>query len=669
MSTSRAIRLAAEQLAAIARGLLDGLGDTLAQTTTYGLLLKRLQPSLDCARLLQGVPPPVLLDAERGIAAIDLGAVVSLLAADNKDPAIYLFPEFVRAYDLSAARSRGVHYSPTEVVSCIVRGAGHLLHECFDSSMDDALVVDPCCGVGTFLRYIDTQTACSPRMIGIEMSLAVCEIASCLVRGASVVNGDWLATDTLDTGGRVLVILGNPPYSGHSANPGRIADLMLDYRHGLNERNPKWLQDDYVKFIRMAQRQIETAGRGIVAFITNHSYLTNLTFGAMRRSLANTFDRIFVLDLQGNVKRRCGPDENVFPIQMGVAISFFVKTGAPGSSAVRHCSVTGSRRDKLRILAGTDFPRFSWRQLDPVEPFSVFTPLHRDLTTEYHSFASLFDIFGGSTIGFVTSRDAFAICFTRDEIIERMARLREGRMPDIDDPDLQRARQELLDDPRWEDRVIEVLYRPFDRRWTYYSRAIMERPRLPFMENLMKPNVALAIGRAGHATGSDEWDVVFCTDRPTDLNLFRRGGAKLFPRYVYRGSEKISNISDDFRNHDSLFAYIYAVLHSTAYRGRYRDLLQIDYPRIPIAGDDTFQVLAQLGSRLLNTHLLRAVGAQANSTGTIRIGGYELPDRWLRARPETSTAEMTALVRSAVAETLSVRAEIDAIIEQDPPWQ
>ncbi len=147
------------------------------------------------------------------------------------------------------------------------------------------------------------------------------------------------------------------------------------------------------------------------------------------------------------------------------------------------------------------------------------------------AFPSVFDFFETRSVGFMTSRDPFAVDFTREALISRVAEFRAGRL-ETSDPELQAARRALKADTDWESKAVEVLYRPFDHRWAYYSKAVMERPRLPFMENLMRENVALAIGRAGRATGSDTWDVVFCTDRPADLNLFpkgRRGAAAALP--------------------------------------------------------------------------------------------------------------------------------------------
>ena len=126
----------------------------------------------------------------------------------------------------------------------------------------------------------------------------------------------------------VMVVLGNPPYSGHSVNKGDwIEELMAEYKQSAELKKPaqaKWLSDDYVKFIRFAQWRIEQTGHGVLGFVTNHGYLDNPTFMDMRRSLLRSFDEIYLLDLHGNSKKKAqapdgGKDENAFDIQQGVA--------------------------------------------------------------------------------------------------------------------------------------------------------------------------------------------------------------------------------------------------------------------------------------------------------------------------------------------------------------
>jgi len=683
----------ASRLAELAREIGDQHGDPRAQTIPYALLLRRWDPASPVEPLIDGFDDAAAISRiEFALDCPEVDAVRSRYEAEDRDPAVYFYEDFLRAYDPANSRGRGVLYTPPEVVSCMVKGIDSVLGNKFGEALDDAFVLDPCCGVGTFLRHIERHTSHHPRMVGMDLMPAPCAIARCLLNEAEVLQADWLSTAKIDTAGRTLLILGNPPYSGHSSNAGKMVELMADYRQGLGERNPKWLQDDYVKFIRMAQHHIETAGRGVVAFITNHSYLFNPTFRAMRASLARSFDEILILDLGGNIKRLDVTNENVFPIQMGVAITFMVKTSARPACAIRYMSTEGSRELKLKTLAGLSLDSVLWTDVPPAAPFYLFTPHDSRLSEEFYGFPSLFDIFGESTIGFVTSRDKFAIGFTRDELLGRVAALRDGCVSDSDlrddygvgDLDIECARRELLRDPNWQDKAIEVLYRPFDRRWAYYSRAIMERPRLPFMENLMRENVALAIGRAGQVTGSDEWDLAFCTDRPADLNVFRRGGAKLFPRYVYQNGERISNVMltlnliQGFQHPMEgvdIFAYIYAVLHSTAYRARYAELLRVDYPRIPFSRDqDTTAALAELGSKLIEAHLMRIPCLQTDDLcdSGIRIGGYEVPGRYLKDRARHPDPELDsgpiALVMSAVTQTCLLRERIDAVIAETPPW-
>jgi hypothetical protein len=274
--------------------------------------------------------------------------------------------------------------------------------------------------------------------------------------------------------------------------------------------------------------------------------------------------------------------------------------------------------------------------------------------------------------------------FTRDALLARVGKLREGQLT-TDDPELLSARETLLADPDWQSKAIEVTYRPFDSRWAYYSKAIMERPRLPFMENLMRENVALAIGRAGRATGSATWDVVFCTDRPADLNLFRRGGAVLLPRYSYDGKWKVesgkqgalfdrySNMRAGTLDEDALFAYIYAILHSETYRTRYSEFLMMDYPRVPITPDaEIFRKLSELGGTLLAAHLLDGPLPEGDSAASMIIGGYEIPGKFIKdrkRRPLTSEeTQRLSLIRSAVARTAQLREQIDEVVRDSPPW-
>ncbi len=325
------------------------------------------------------------------------------------------------------------------------------------------LILDPATGTGTFLRKVIASIRATieakglagawpdyvrehllPRLFGFELLMApyaIChlklalEIAGTEARFAMPA-GERLnvfLTNTLEVPGDassnqvvlmaheialeatsadavkrdrpVMVVLGNPPYSGHSANKGEWIKGLLKGKDGiedttsyfhidggpLGERNPRWLHDDYVKFIRFAQWRIERTGEGVLGFVTNHSYLDNLTFRGMRKSLMDTFDEIYLLDLHGNSKKKertpdGGKDENVFDIQQGVAIGLFVKKGdGTGDSAqVFHADLWGERDTgldggKYGWLSANDVESTQWMELTPKSPRYLFIPRNEEL--------------------------------------------------------------------------------------------------------------------------------------------------------------------------------------------------------------------------------------------------------------------------------------------------
>lgn len=669
----------ATRLAIVARDIAEVHGDLRAQTAAYALLMCRWDTATDVCGLLDGFyDAQAISRIENALDCREVEETRLFYEDSGRDAAVYFYESFLRAYDPERSKKRGVVYTPPEVIGCMVDGVEVILRDSFGVGIEEAKVIDPCCGVGAFLRFIELRERQPHKMVGVELMPAACAIAQTLLKKAEIRQVDWLSEAfDYDTGGPI-VILGNPPYSGHSSNAGKIADLMRNYREGIAERNPKWLQDDYVKFIRMAQHHIEKAGRGIVAFITNHSYLFNPTFKGMRSSLAATFDDIRIIDLGGNVKQRGAAEENVFPIQVGVAIAFFVRTGRGGSS-IRYANVTGSREEKLRAVESFDVQTGPWSEVSPIEPFHLFIAQDSNLAQEYYGFCSMFEIYLTSVIGFVTSRDKFAIGFSRQEVQDRIGLLRDGDVSDeklrekygVGDLDIDAARSLLRDDPDWEMRVVEVLYRPFDYRWAYHCPVIMERPRLPLMGLINVENPAIAVGRAGRVTGSDEWDVVFAADRPTDLNLFRRGGARLFPGYIDNCGQRQSNVKMPCDDPAALTSFIYAILHSGRYRARYAEFLRADYPRIPIPEDQSkLQALAHLGSRLFDVHLMRE-GVDLGvweADEKVRIGGYVLPDKYINDRAAAGSERQIDRLKSLIRESLIIRKQIDDAVAEVGLW-
>ena len=462
----------------------------------------------------------------------------------------------------------------------------------------------------------------------------------------------------------ILLILGNPPYSGHSSNRGDwIRGLIEDYKQvdgkPLGEKNPKWLQDDYVKFLRFAQWKIQQAGRGVVGMITNHSYLDNPTFRGMRRSLMGTFDHIYILDLHGNTLKRetCpdgSPDKNVFDIRQGVAIAFLVKSGNSDmdgqdeqngrKALVHHAERYGTRNSKYAWLDAHDRGSTQWRELNPASPFYLFVPRDEALQAQYRRFISVPEIFSAQVVGLFTARDKLAIHWSAEDVWTTV-RVFSGMEPelardgwqlgkDARDWKVTLAQKDLRDSGPTRERVVPILYRPFDLRYTYYtgrSRGFICMPRPEVMRHMLAgKNLALCIGRQGHVVGTGEWNLIFCSQSIEDLNLFYRGGSMNFPLYLYptvdrgdlfahpRLSEREPNLNPKLvaaltETHgrelspEAIFHYIYAVLYAPTYRRKYAEFLRIDFPRIPFTTNRVlFAELANLGARLAGLHLLKS---------------------------------------------------------------
>lgn len=476
----------------------------------------------------------------------------------------------------------------------------------------------------------------------------------------------------------VLVILGNPPYSGHSANKGKwIGDLLrgklpdggktASYYEvdgqPLGEKNPKWLQDDYVKFIRWAQWRIERTGAGVLAFITNHSYLDNPTFHGMRRRLMQTFTDIYVLDLHGNAKKRevapdGGKDENVFDIQQGVAISLFVKApGKGGPGRVHHAELWGVRKAKYEQLLDGDVRTTPWKELKPQAPFYLFVPQNVELLAEYQQGWKMTDGFPVNVLGFQTHRDDFAIDFDQAKLRQRIDDLRDDTISDADLRDryglqdggswqLASARKQVRNDPGWETKFIRCMYRPLDWRTCYFTTVATDRPRRELTDHVAaRKNLCLNTVRQ---TKASQWQHVLVSDAPTPAVFIElKDGSSVFPLYRYSTSMggpriqkllldtshwlpdaqgRVPNLSPEFVSDveartglkfawpeavedgftpEELFGYIYAVLHAPTYRSRYAEFLKIDFPRVPITSNpDLFRQLAALGRQLVGLHLL-----------------------------------------------------------------
>ena len=475
----------------------------------------------------------------------------------------------------------------------------------------------------------------------------------------------------------IIAIVGNPPYSGVSANNGPWIDGLLKgtlpdgtttdsyYRvrgEPLGERTSKWLQDDYVKFVRWAQWRIEQTGVGVVAFITNHGYLDNPTFRGMRQSLVDSFSRIYLLDLHGNsLKGETAPngdrDENVFDIQPGVAIAILIRdASSPPPAEVVHADLWGERDDKYISLRRSAAADTRWRTLTPRPPNWLFIPFAEELQAEYEEAHPVKDVFLHSGVGITTARDDYVVDFTATPLIERATAFADFEGSDADllekvgirekkGWDVAAARREVQSVSDHAECIRPLMYRAFDLRYIYYNDGLVWRTARAIMRHLHgRDNRALLTSRQV----PDEFRHVFCTSQTVNFNHVatagRFGSGPVFPLYLYPDPSKLDDLGDspwpegeegrrpnlskafvdefagklglefvsdgrgDLRatfGPEDIFDYIYAVFHSPTYRERYAEFLKIDFPRVPLTSDVAlFRDLVALGGELVRLHLM-----------------------------------------------------------------
>ena len=495
----------------------------------------------------------------------------------------------------------------------------------------------------------------------------------------------WLASeakaaDSIKLKTPVMVVIGNPPYSGESANKGEwIADLLQTYKQEpgggkLQEKNAKWLNDDYVKFIRYGQHHIDRTGEGVLAYINNHSYLDNPTFRGMRWSLLQSFDEIYIIDLHGNSKKKetapnGSPDKNVFDIQQGVSINLFIKTGKKNEGAlaqVFHNDQYGTRKRKYQFLWDYDLPQIDFKELEPQPPQYLFVPKDYGLQAEYDKGISLNKLFPINSVGIVTARDDFTVYHKAQELKAAIAEFRAmddetarskfSLGKDVRDWKVAMARQDLEENifAKGNDKAVPINYRPFDARYTYYtgnSRGFHCMPRGTVMQQFLKgDNVALVLSR--QFKGSKNYHHAFITDDIFESSLVSNKTSEIgsgFPLYLYPDprqqhieQERIPNVEQSIiasienslglrfvpekQEDDVGFApvdildYVYAVLHSPSYRERYKEFLKMDFPKVPSPTDkELFWKLVALGSDLRSLHLME------NPILQQLITGYNIP--------------------------------------------
>ena len=494
----------------------------------------------------------------------------------------------------------------------------------------------------------------------------------------------------------VMVVLGNPPYSGESANKGEwITNLLQPYKQEpsggkLQEKNSKWLNDDYAKFIRYGQHYIDRTGEGILAYINNHGFLDNPTFRGMRWSLLQSFDKIYIVDLHGNSKKKetapdGSPDKNVFDIQQGVSINIFIKTAKKKDrtpAKIFHRDLYGERESKYQFLWEHNLKQSDFQELQPQVPQYFFVPKDYGLWDEYEKGFSVTDMFPTNSAGIVTARDSFTIHHRPQELKTAIAIFRSmddeiarekfslGR--DVQDWKVALARKDLEQNvfTNNNDEAVPIDYRPFDTRYTYYtgtSKGFHCRPRGEVMGHFLRGNnVGLIFKRGGieqlaspvfmvkHISESRSWSrpgmqgvessaplYLYPNTKQSNLGDNEQRKPNLDPDIVKTIAENLGlrftpeaeDDADTFAPID-LLDYIYAVLHSPAYRERYKEFLKIDFPRVPYPTEKKqFRRLVKLGGELCALHLMESPTLDDLITGYNQPGDNEVD------KPEYKTTD------------------------------
>ncbi|WP_458402368.1 type ISP restriction/modification enzyme [Candidatus Avelusimicrobium sp.] len=454
----------------------------------------------------------------------------------------------------------------------------------------------------------------------------------------------------------IMVVMGNPPYSGESANGKLFCEELAPYKREpngekLDEKNPKWINNDYVKFIRYAQMLVDKNKEGIVAYITDNGFLDSPTFRGMRHCLLTSFDKIYILNLHGNARKKemspdGGKDENVFDIMQGVSINIFVKTSnKKGLATVHYADLYGTRKDKFDFLQKNTLQDISWITLGFDKEFYFFVPKDLSLQEKYNKSFSVVDLFPVNSLGIVTARDNLCIQHSREEMAKTVAKfvsldVEDARNifdlgEDVRDWSVCRAQKDILNSKVNPSNIVPISYRPFDTRYTYFtgvSRGFHCMPRSVMKHFINKDNLSLHVPRQC----KKEWKYVFISKCISDSGLtamgISNGAGNVFPLYIYNDeNDQISVREPNFNieiikeienktgliftkeqeNNTRCFApidvldYIYGILHSNKYRQKYNELLKIDFPRIPYPKDaNYFRQIASLGRKIRELHLL-----------------------------------------------------------------
>lgn len=484
------------------------------------------------------------------------------------------------------------------------------------------------------------------------------------------------AASTIKRDTPIMVIMGNPPYNEKSANIGKwIMNLMADYKqepgmariekrtkrglvkykNTLDEKNAKGINNDYCKFIRLGHNFVTRNQEGVLAYICGNTYTKTNVFRGMRYQLLQDFDDIYILNLHGSSKfdetDENVIDENIFNIMVGVSINIFVKrkeSRHTGIATVYYKDIFGTRRQKLDFLSSHRLQDVDFEIISPAAPYYEFCPKtenYDELKAEYENGFKLDSLMPKRTQGLKTGNDKTLILDNEislrvliDDLISDKADIALCERYSFKNPEtLNGTRQAIRNNGNRQKYCTKISYRPFDEKWTYLHSDLVQRPR-PLIQSSMleKDNLILCVGKQGTAIGNNEWSLVWISSLPTDMNVNPRGGAYLFPLFIYEEGyanpafnfapdiiEKFEEKTglklqtEDSREREDggflgrdMVDYIYAVLHSTKYRRKYHQFLQNDFPVIPYPDNaDYFFKLSALGAQIRSLHLLENISS------------------------------------------------------------
>ena len=477
---------------------------------------------------------------------------------------------------------------------------------------------------------------------------------------ATTLFAKWLsdeadAASMVKTETPIMVAAGNPPYSISSQNNNDwITTLVSDYKKNLNEKNIQPLSDDYIKFIRLGQYYVHKNGEGILAYISNNSFLDGIIHRQMRKSLLEEFDKIYILNLHGNSRRKetCpdgSPDENVFDIMQGVSINIFVKTEKKANGQLAEMSyqdLFGTRTRKYDFLNNNSLQSVQWTRITPSVPYHFFVPKDFSFEEEYNKFFSVSVIFKLFSAGIVTSKDEVNLWNSTTEV-EKMVqdlkslssdsfRAKYNAGNDSRDWSVDRAKNDVLNHNI---KICKYVYRPFDYRFLAYTgitNGVAAWPRHEVFDHFAgHNNVGLVMSKQ---FGAGKRFITYITDSLIDKSSQPFAPYYVFPKYLYAvNGEKLSNFKEWFVenwtnsgliwNEEFVFDYIYTCIHSPKYRETYKEFLKIDFPRIPYPKDaDQFHRLAEKGAELRKLHLME--GADTWKTGvTFPVSGTNVVEK------------------------------------------